>query len=325
MAGLGDLGWRVAHRGLDATFPRPTPQALGQARSVLEDCPDGATVVVDGLAYGAMPGLARAEGGRLRLVALVHHPLAEEVGLPAAEAEALRRSEARALAEARVVVATSRATAGLLAGYDVAERRLRVVEPGTDPAPAAAGARGGPPRLLCVGALVPRKGHDLLLRALARVADLPWHLDCVGDPDRDPGWSSGLVRLRDTLGLAGRVAFAGALPDREVERAYAAADLFVLATRFEGYGMVLGEALAHGLPVLATRTGAAGQTVPPAAGVLVEPGDADAFAAALRALLGDEGRRWRLAAGSRAAARRLPTWPEAAAAFAAACEEAGRG
>jgi glycosyltransferase involved in cell wall biosynthesis len=203
----------------------------------------------------------------------------------------------------------------------VPDARIRVAEPGTDPAPAALGSPDHRLRLLCVGALVPRKGHDLLLRALAGLRDRPWHLDCVGCPDRDPAWAHGLLRLRDALDLTERVTFAGVLSDLDLGRRYAQADLFVLATRFEGYGMAFAEALARGLPILATRAGAAAETVPSEAGILVPPDDLAALSAALRQVLGDAGLRRGLAAGSRSAGLRLPTWPQAAAAFAAACEE----
>ena len=196
-----------------------------------------------------------------------------------------------------------------------------MVEPGTDPAPVALGSPDVVPRLLSVGALVPRKGHDVLLRALADVSDLAWRFDCVGCTNRDPNWSGTLLRLRDALGLRERVSFSGVLSRRELDRRYAEADLFVLASRFEGYGMVLAEALARGLPILAARSGAVPETVPPGAGVLVQPDDPAALAEALRVLLTDAGLRRRLAAGSRAAGLRLPTWPQAVAAFAAACEE----
>ena len=145
-------------------------------------------MLVDGLAYGALPELAEVEGRRLRLVALVHHPLALETGLAPERAAALRDAEVRALAQARLILVTSRFTATLLIGWGVPPGRLRVVEPGTDPAPIAQGSGSGTLHLLCVASLTPRKGHDLLLQALAGLRDRPWHLDCVGSlgPGPDP-------------------------------------------------------------------------------------------------------------------------------------------
>lgn len=315
----------MGHRSLDPSFPTPTRASLEHAGQVLAAIPDGGLVLVDGLAFGAMPDLAEAEGSRLRLVALVHHPLAAETGHPPDLAEALQAAETRALAQARLVLATSRSTAALLRDYGVESGRVRVVEPGTDPAPLAQGSGGGTPRLLCVAALIPRKGHDLLLRALAELKDRPWHLDCVGSQDRDPAWAESLVRLIDRLGLAGRVSLLGPLDDAGLMERYAAADLFVLPSRFEGYGMAFAEALVRGLPILAARAGAVGETVPPGAGLLVPPEDAAALGQRLRQLLDDEPLRRRLAAGARAAGLRLPTWPRSVAAFAAALSEVAHG
>ncbi len=278
-------------------------------------------MLVDGLAYGALPELAEAEGGRLRLVALVHHPLALETGLAPERAASLRDAEVRALAQARLILVTSPFTATLLGDWGVSPGRLRVVEPGTDPAPIAQGSGSGPLRLLCVASLTPRKGHDLLLQALAGLRDRSWHLDCVGSLDRDPAWAQGLIRRRDELGLAGRVSLLGALGDEELAGRYEAADLFVLPSRFEGYGMVFAEALARGLPILASRAGAVGATVPPEAGLLVPADDSAALGQALGRLMADPALRRRLAQGARAAGLGLPTWRDAVAAFAAALEE----
>jgi len=342
LATLPDFGWTPHLLRLDASFPHPTPAALEQAERALDAIPDGGLTLADGLAFGAMPALAERHARRLGLIALVHHPLAEETGLPAHQVEALRRSETRALAQARLVLTTSEATASLLLDYGVARERVRVIEPGTD-SPAGivgiersadlrpvSGLDAEPdklpvPRLLCVAALIPRKGHDLLLHALAQVQDLPWHLDCVGSLDREPAWAEQIHRLRDRLGLVERVTFAGAVSDLELARHYGRAALFVLATRFEGYGMVFAEALAWGIPILATRAGAVPHTVPAEAGLLVRSQDPDAFSAALRLLLNDKALRQRLSAGARSAAQRLPTWEQATAAFAAACSEVGHG
>lgn len=319
---MAGLGWEVTYRTLDASFPAPIPAARKQARQVLAAIPDDGLVLVDGLAYGVLPELAEAEGRRLRLVALVHHPLALETGLAAERAVALREAEVRALARARLIMVTSRFTATLLIGWGVPPGRLRVVEPGTDPAPTAQGSGSGTLRLLCVASLTPRKGHDLLLRALAGLRAESWHLDCVGSLDRNPAWAAGLIRLRDELGLAGRVSLLGALGEEELEDCYGGADLFVLPSRFEGYGMVFAEALARGLPILATRAGASGETVPPEAGLLVPADDPVALGQALRRLMVDPALRGRLAKGARAAGLCLPTWQDAVAAFATALEEA---
>jgi len=308
VAGLRALGWNVMVRGLDASFPAPTPSALAHARAAFARIPDGATVLVDGLAFGAMPGIAAAEARRLRLVALVHHPLALETGLEDGRAAALRASEAAALAAACVVVTTSAATARALADYGVAPGRAVVVEPGTDPAPLARGARGRVLELLCVSTVVPRKGHAVLLEALAPLVDRPWRLTCVGSLARAPKTVAALRQQVAKLRLAGRVRFAGEVDRSALERYYDHADGFVLATFHEGYGMALAEALARGLPVVSTRAGAVPDTVPADAGLLVEPGDPVALRRALARFLDEPDLRASLAAGARGARERLPSW-----------------
>jgi glycosyltransferase involved in cell wall biosynthesis len=311
VAGLRALGWDVTVHTLDASFPAPTPAALAGARAALARIPDGRSVLADGLALGAMPEIAAAESVRLRLVALVHHPLAEETGLPRERADALRRSEARSLATCSRVVATSEATARALAGYGVERARIDVVVPGTDPASLAQGSGDQRAALLCVATIVPRKGHAVLVEALAGLADRDWHLACVGSRTRSPGTDAALVRKIAALGLEGRVNLAGELEGAALADAYDRADLFVLPTFHEGYGMALAEALARGLPVVTTTAGAVPDTVPPEAALFVPPGDVVALRGALARVLDDAGLRARLAAGARRARAALPTWPQA--------------
>lgn len=321
-AGLRERGWQIEVLALDASFPFPTADALAQAERAVAALPDGTLVIADGLAFGAMPEIAQRQARRLRWVALVHHPLYLETGLGDAQREALFASERRTLAAARRVVVTSAATAGHLAAFGVLPDRIAVVEPGCDPAPQAPGSGEAGVNLLCVATLTPRKGHALLLDALAALRDRAWTLHCVGSLSRDAATAAQVREAIDTLGLRGRVHLHGELDDAELARRYDAADAFVLASHFEGYGMVFAEALAHGLPVIGTRTGAAAQLVPPEAGVLVPPGDAAALRAALAALIDDPRHRATLACGARAAREGLPSWPDACERFAAVLESA---
>ncbi len=316
--GLGAGGWQVTCHSLDPGFPAPSEAALRDAAEKLAAIPDGRLTVIDGLAYGAMPEIAAAHAERLRLVALVHHPLADETGLAPGTAERLRQSERRALAVARRVLVTSPATARAVEGLGVPAERIDVVEPGTDPAPLARGSAGGVLGLLCVGAITPRKGHAVLVGALARIADRAWHLVCVGNLDRSPATVADLRHRIDALGLNGRVTLTGEEGEAAIGAYYERADLFVLPSYHEGYGMALAEALAHGLPIVSTRAGAIPDTVPQAAGRLVPAGDVAALADALAALLDDPSLRGRLAAGARAARERLPSWESACIRFAAA-------
>ena len=274
--------------------------------------------MVDGLALGAMPQQAKFAADRLALVALVHHPLALETGLAPELQAALRQSESQALGQAKRVVVTSEATAGVLvADYGVAPGRIGVVLPGTDPAPTAVGSKGPALALLCVGSLVPRKGHLDLVAALARLKDLPWHLTCIGSTTRDPAVTRRLEEHIAQEGLEDRVTLAGEKPQAVLQAASQDADLFVLPSHHEGYGMALAEALAHGLPIVSTTAGAISETVPAEAGLLVPPGDVARLTEALGGLLRNEGLRMQLRGGALQMRGTLPSWDKAAACFAA--------
>ena len=306
MAELSSLGWDVRHLALPADYPFPSAQSAAAAEAALDALDPGQSILIDGLGYGAMGEAAPRHAARLRITALVHHPLALEGQLSPEAAKALALGETRALAAAHTVATTSTTTARTLAAdYGVDENRIFVAPAGTDPGPIAS-AIGEPPILLSIGALVPRKGHDILIDALATVTDLAWRCLIVGDAARDPPWATGLSERVQRAGLGDRIAFTGEVADARAE--IAAADLFVLASRHEGYGMAYAEAISQGLPVVGCAVGHVPELVPEDAGVLVAPDDALALARALRALLEQPRRRRALAAGARRAARHLPTW-----------------
>jgi glycosyltransferase involved in cell wall biosynthesis len=318
--GLRAQRWRVDVRSLGPGYPAPDDAALALARRVVEDLPDGSLAVVDGLAFGVLPALAALHAQRLRWVALVHHPLALETGLSAPQQRTLFDSERRALAAARGVIVTSPSTARALAAFDVPALRIAVVEPGTERAALAAGAGRGELALLCVASVTPRKGHALLVEALAGLQDRRWTLHCAGSIEMDAACAAALREAIERHGLRGRIVLHGELDEAGLQPLYARADVFVLPSFHEGYGMAFAEALARGLPVVGTTAGAIPDTVPADAGVLVAPGDVAALRDALRRLLDDGGWRAQLAAGARVARERLPDWTESAARFAAALE-----
>lgn len=394
--GLRALGWTVTVRLLDGSFPFPTREALDGAREVFASLGDDALVVIDGLALGAMPEVVESHARRLKMVALVHHPLALESGLPADVAGRLRRSEEAALRSVRHVIVTSERTREALLAYGVAPSRVSVVEPGTEKgigrghlAGRVSGKEGVPERrslseavesalergllqrgaaglatnrdagareLLCVATVIPRKGHDVLIEALAGLRGLAWHLTCVGSLERSPETAARLRQQINAAGLGERVRLAGELEVAELERCFAGADLFVFPSRYEGFGMAVAEALAHGLPVVATRTGAIpalvmegpdepvfdkehlqsgsaarrrheaarGTSLPGAppqqdwqAGIVVPPGDAVALREALSRLLTEPGLLDACRQGAREAGARLAAWPQV-------CDKAAR-
>jgi glycosyltransferase involved in cell wall biosynthesis len=312
VAGLERRGWTVRVHEIPGSFPWCSAASRQSAAAILAALADGTAVVLDGLALGALPDEAAREAARLRLIALVHHPLADETGLSADQRARLEASERRALQAVRHVVVTSARTADTLDRYGVAPASITVIEPGTEPAPQSRGSRGGTVELLCVATLVPRKGHDVLVRALAAMSGTPWHLTCVGGLDRDEAWVAALRAQVAAAGLETRIAFVGELDQTPLEASYDAADVFVLPTWYEGYGMAVAEALARGLPVVSTATGAIADLVGSDAGVLVPPGDAAALTAALSAVVTDATLRARLAGGALRVRARLPSWDDAA-------------
>lgn len=321
IAELGELGWKIDVVGLGEGFPAPNAAQKDFAREQLVAVPKDCPVVVDGLALGVLPEAAEAARARSPLVALVHHPLAYETGVTPERAQALWESEKAALAAAHHVIATSPATAGLLQeDYEVPSEAITVAPPGTDRAAPATGSQDDTLQMISVGAIVPRKGYDVLVAALAKLPDLPWRLTIVGDRGRDPATAAQLDVEIAASGLASRITVLDALSAERLNELYAGSDLFVLASHFEGFGMAYAEAIARGLPVIGTTGGAIPDTVPPDAGVLIEPGDVRALARTLELLIRNPQERGWLAAGALKAAKTLPTWQDSARLFARALE-----
>lgn len=303
-------GLQVEVLTLSATFPSPDAAALAAAQAQFAALPDGAVVIIDGLALGVLDVLAEREAQRLKLVALCHHPLGLETGLTREQARRLVESETRALNAARAVLVTSAMTRRVLADqFGIAESHITVALPGTDRQQFAE-CKGDPPVLLSVATLTRRKAHDVLIVALARIAHLPWTARFVGGTEFDPPWTTFLLEQIAMHGLGQRILCIGGVAD--LAREYAQADVFVLPSLYEGYGMAFAEALAFGLPIVAARAGAVPEVVPESAGVLVPPGDAEALATALERLLTEPATLGKLQRGARRAALQLPSWAETA-------------
>ena len=311
LAGLRALGVEVVTHRLPGAWPDGDAAAVTR---VLEGVPgnsgehaDRGAVLLDGLVACGVPGALAPSADRLRLVVLVHAPLSDEVGLAPAAARDRDDRERAALRCAAAVVATSRWTAArIVARHGLDPARVVVATPGADPAPVSPGSAvtGIPPRLLCLGALTPTKGQDVLVEALAEVADEPWTATLAGPTSRDPGFVVGLRATIARRGLAGRVTVPGALIGRPLDATWSATDLLVLPSRTETFGMVVTEALARGVPVVASRVGGVGEAMGPGGptpGTWVPPENVPALAAALRRWLGDPVLRsgWRVSAAAR--------------------------
>jgi glycosyltransferase involved in cell wall biosynthesis len=298
-SGLSRLGWDVTEHHVSGSWPRPDSTALEALGNALSAIPDNALVLADGLVASAASAVLVPAAGRLRMVVLVHLPL-EVPG------------ESAVLSASRGVVTTSTwARTQLLQRYLLEPEAVHVAQPGADRAEPASGTCDGG-ELLCVAPVSPHKGHDVLLTALIAVGDLPWRCRVVGSLDRDPAFADDIRRRVDAHGLTGRVTFCGARTPAELDDAYATSDLLVHPSRGETYGMVITEALAHALPVVATNVGgvpeALGQTSAGQAGLLVDADTPADLAAALRAWLTDAGLRGRLREAAAERCQALPSW-----------------
>lgn len=310
LEGLAARGHDMQHLVLPASFPDPSDAEMAESVAALAALPADRPLILDGLVFGAIDtaGLAQV---RAPIVAMVHHPLALESGLDAARRDHLFRTEYDNLRLVRHVLVPSPHTARILTDrYDVPPEAITVARPGVIPARRAP-APTQPPLILSVGILHPRKGHDVLIDALARLADLDWRAVIVGNP-WDRAHALALRALLADSPVAGRVELAGLVTQDRLESLYAEATVFALATRYEGHGIVFDEALLRGLPVVSCATGAVPDTVPGPAGLLVPPEDADAFAQALRRMLTDAPLRHACARAAARVGAALPGWDHTA-------------
>jgi glycosyltransferase involved in cell wall biosynthesis len=314
--GLDAAGWTVHLHEVPGSWPWPEGRSLGALAAVVRGIPDDALVLLDGLVASPAPEVLSSETGRLRLVVLVHMPLGQGT-----TDDGAREREGTVLSAAASVVTTSAwARRALLELYALPGDRVQVAEPGVDRAEVAPGTETAG-ALLSVAAVIPAKGHDVLLEALAPLAGLRWQCECVGSLERDPAFVDRLrQRVRDG-GMDGRVRFSGPRIGTDLARSYAAADLLVVPSRAETYGMVIAEALAHGLPIVAAEVGGVPEALGRSAdgtrpGLLVPAGDPAALRDALRAWLADPGLRRRLRAAARERRAALAGWSTATAAVA---------
>ncbi|HZF88073.1 glycosyltransferase family 4 protein [Streptomyces sp.] len=310
---LPGFGWQVRRLVVAGSWPRPDAAARAELARALRDVPDGAVVLLDGLVACGVPEVVVPEAERLRLAVLVHLPLADETGLPPGTAAELDTRERAVLRAVPAVIATSDwAVRRLVAHHGLAPERVHAAAPGADIAPLAPGT-DGVSRLLCVAAVTPRKGQHRLVEALAAVTELPWSCVCVGGLTQDREYVARLRALIDGHGLTGRIHLAGPRSGAALDASYAAADLMVLTSYAETYGMAVTEALARGIPVLATDVGGLPEAVGRAPdggmpGILVPPEDPAALAAELRGWFGEADVRRRLKAAARGRRAALGGW-----------------
>ncbi|WP_068005415.1 glycosyltransferase family 4 protein [Pseudovibrio axinellae] len=324
--GLQKNEWDVSLISLAGNYPTPSSSDRGAAIEALGGIEAPALVVVDGLALGASPDLAKDISNRAILIALVHHPLFLESGMEPKLASALKQSETKALTYAERVIVTSPSTRKtLVSQMSVPPGKVSIVLPGIAQAPevdqlSSKREAGSALQLLCVGSLVPRKGQLHLVEALGRLKHLNWHLDLIGETSFNPQYTRQVRNQIKRYDLADRIHIHGNVSQAGLMRFYQSADLFVLPTYYEGYGMAFAEAMSFGLPIIASGAGAVTSTVPPSAGFHVAAGDATALGDSIEVLLRNDELRNQLSEGSRFAARALPSWSDSAKAFAVVLE-----
>lgn len=305
LAALRELGDESEVVALDAPAAATLADRFG----------DGTVIIIDGaaleLAREAIPGL-QARGA----AALIHQPTTPGPGAQEARRHELRTFERAVLPGFVRVIATSEPVADRLSTeFGVIRDKIQLLLPGTDRQPRRsvdpAAPPGGPCTILSIGSMIRRKGHDVLLAALATLGDLDWHLILAGE-DRDPEYAAQIDAQIARLGIGARVERRGALVAADLDAVWNRADVFALATRFEGFGMAIAEAMARGLPVAITNGGAAAQLVPASAGVIAPVDDVAQYAKALRRLVFSPSLRAEMGAAAWDRASTLPGWADQA-------------
>ena len=306
---------------LPGNYPFPTASEKKLALKFLDKVPASSIAVVDGLAGGAHPEFLKQLSEIMPVIALVHHPLCLESGLNSDSRKNLKNLEAKGLEFVSGIVTTSPKTSKSVQNlFAVDSGKISCVIPGVERGSIASPAKNETIRLLCVGSVIERKGHRILLEALGKLKHLDWHLDCVGKTDFEPGLYTELLEVVDGQGLKSRVKFHGAIEPEALEQKYGQAHVFVLPSLFEGYGMVYAEAIVRGLPVIGTIAGAIPETVPSECGILVSPGSIEELQSALEIMISKHQTREHYRKSALSSASGFPSWSESSNRFLAVLE-----
>ncbi len=321
ITGLEASGHDITVHALSPAFPFPGTGEIDKCRSILESVPPAALILVDSLAFAPLAELIREKRSRNPVVGLVHVPLSHSPDLAPSQRKLFEESEKEALRTADRLVVTSLFTARMIGEMGIGEEKVRVVLPGTNRAERKKAYSSVPRHLLCVGSYLPNKGYSTLIAALAGMKDKPWNLDIYGETRLNPGYITELENRIEDLGLAGRIILHPAVPYKILDEVYRQADLFVHPSLFETYGMAPAEALAHGLPVVASHAGALPETLPPGPVRFFRPGDVEHLRETLSSLFENSREYGRLCTEATLAGAKTQTWEESQRLFIRALEE----
>lgn len=301
---------------LEGNYPFPSEEEKLLAMKQVNGLASADIAVIDGLAGGVLPEFIKNLSAHMPVVSLLHHPLCLENGLEYETAKALEVSEQESLKSVSHVITTSDETRYMVNTlFGIPLEEISSVLPGVNRERMAIGSGRPQKNLLCVGSIIERKGHKTLIQALSHLSHLNWHLDCVGAMDFDVELAQEIKALITKHELTDRVTLHGSVTDEAVSEAYHKADLFVLPSLYEGYGMVYAEAIVRGLPVIGTTAGAIPDTVPETCGMLVEPGNSKALAKAIEEMLSSAEVLESYKQGAIKAEPSFPTWQQSANAF----------
>jgi glycosyltransferase involved in cell wall biosynthesis len=304
--GLRELGWVISVHSTSLSSSKIGTPPNNSLENILNSIEEGQTVILDGLVMGRNPRELSRHTHRLKLISLLHHPLFKESGLPQSEMVRLFEMEKKALTNCVGVITTSQFTANQLATMNIPTEIIRTVIPGTKPAlPAKGPHKNAPPRLLCVASVIPRKGFHILIDALHKIRCLDWECICAGSLDRSPSYASEILETVAKHQLGHRILFTGECSSATIDKLYDFSSIFVLASLYEGYGMVLAEAATRSLPIISTTGGAIPYTMKGTPAILVPAGDSNSLADALRNTLNN------LADESYSVQNQFPNWEQA--------------
>jgi glycosyltransferase involved in cell wall biosynthesis len=254
-------------------------------RHHLKKLPHGSCVIVDSLILASLHHIVQEFGDRLKFLGLIHLPASYNV-LSGVHGK-LADEELTAINDMRQVIVTGQFTFDLLCNVGLNPARICLVEPGTDHFPRKKRYKPVPSELLCIANYSALKAQDVLIRALCRLTAWNWSLHLYGDTNRDKKYTEALRSLIRQLKMEHRIIVHGIVERHEISTVFLNADLFLMPSLFESYGMAITESLAHGIPVVTTSAGNIPYTLPAGMGLLTEPGNEEQLADTIRSIFYD--------------------------------------